>query len=98
MLSHDLLEGSYLRCGLATDIMLLDGYPTGYNSFKARLHRWIRGDWQLVQWLGSSIINKRGEKKENPLSIFIKIQNFRQFSKKFIGANSSNINGLCKYF
>ena len=28
----------------------------------------------------------------------IKIQNFRQFSKKFIGANSSNINGLCKYF
>lgn len=69
VLSHDLLEGSYLRCGLATDIMLLDGYPTGYNSFKARLHRWIRGDWQLVQWLGSSIINKRGEKKENPLSI-----------------------------
>ncbi len=64
VLSHDLLEGSYLRCGLATDIMLLDGYPTGYNSFKARLHRWIRGDWQLVQWLGSSIINKRREKRK----------------------------------
>ena len=24
VLSHDLLEGSYLRCGLATDILLLD--------------------------------------------------------------------------
>ncbi len=69
VLSHDLLEGSYLRCGLASDIMLLDGYPSGYNSFKARLHRWIRGDWQLVQWLNSTIINKRGEKKQNPLSI-----------------------------
>ena len=31
VLSHDLLEGSYLRCGLATDIMLMDGYPLGYN-------------------------------------------------------------------
>ena len=69
VLSHDLLEGSYLRCGLATDIMLLDGYPIGYNSFKARLHRWIRGDWQLIQWLGSYIINKRGERKENSLTI-----------------------------
>jgi len=27
VLSHDLLEGSYLRCGLATDIMLMDGCP-----------------------------------------------------------------------
>ena len=24
VLSHDLLEGSYLRCGLASDIMLMD--------------------------------------------------------------------------
>lgn len=30
VLSHDLLEGSYLRCGLASDIMLMDGYPTSY--------------------------------------------------------------------
>lgn len=69
VLSHDLLEGSYLRCGLATDIMLLDGYPSGYGSFKTRLHRWIRGDWQLVPWLNGTIINKRGERKQNPLSI-----------------------------
>lgn len=47
VLSHDLLEGSYLRCGLATDIMLMDGYPTKYNSFMNRLSRWIRGDWQI---------------------------------------------------
>ena len=72
VLSHDLLEGSYLRCGLASDIMLMDGYPTGYNSFKTRLHRWIRGDWQIISWLGNSIYNKQGDKKHNPLNCLSK--------------------------
>ena len=51
VLSHDLLEGSYLRCGLASDILLMDGYPTKYNSFMNRLSRWIRGDWQITKWI-----------------------------------------------
>lgn len=51
VLSHDLLEGNYLRCGLVSDIMLMDGYPYKYNSFMTRLHRWIRGDWQIIMWL-----------------------------------------------
>ena len=72
VLSHDLLEGSYLRCGLASDIMLMDGYPVGYNSFKARLHRWIRGDWQILMWLGNKIVNKREEKKHNPINLLSK--------------------------
>ena len=53
VLSHDLLEGCYLRCGLVSDIMLMDGYPTKYNSFINRLSRWIRGDVQIVRWLSS---------------------------------------------
>ena len=53
VLSHDLLEGCYLRCGLVSDIMLMDGYPTKYNSFMNRLSRWIRGDWQIVRWMNS---------------------------------------------
>ena len=52
VLSHDLLEGCYLRCGLASDILLMDGYPTKYNSFMNRLARWIRGDWQITKWIG----------------------------------------------
>ena len=52
VLSHDLLEGSYVRTGLATDIMLMDGYPEKYLSFMNRLSRWIRGDWQIIRWLG----------------------------------------------
>ena len=51
VLSHDLLEGNYLRCGLASDIMLMDGYPTNYLSFRTRLYRWIRGDFQILPWL-----------------------------------------------
>ncbi|KGM97083.1 NdvB [Clostridium botulinum] len=50
VLSHDLLEGSYVRSGLVTDIELIDGYPAYFNSSSKRLHRWVRGDWQLVPW------------------------------------------------
>ena len=68
VLSHDLLEGSYLRCGLATDIVLMDGYPTSYASFKTRLHRWIRGDFQIIKWTQKRIINKKEQEKNNPLN------------------------------
>lgn len=68
VLSHDLLEGSYLRCALVSDIMLMDGYPANYQSFKARMHRWIRGDIQILGWLKRRIFNKKGEEKQNPLN------------------------------
>lgn len=68
VLSHDLLEGSYLRCGLASDILLMDGYPYKYNSFMSRLARWIRGDWQITQWMFRKIRIKNGQKVENPLN------------------------------
>lgn len=42
VLSHDLLEGNYLRCGLIGDVMLLDGYPFKYISYIKRNHRWVR--------------------------------------------------------
>ena len=55
VLSHDLLEGSFLRCGLANDIFLIDGQPSSYNTYKIRKHRWIRGDIQILGWLNSSL-------------------------------------------
>ena len=55
VLSHDLLEGSYLRCGLVSDIMLMDGYPLKYASFMNRLARWTRGDWQITRWMFSKL-------------------------------------------
>lgn len=55
VLSHDLLEGSYLRCGLATDILLIDNFPNNYLSYKTRKNRWIRGDFQTIPWLKSQL-------------------------------------------
>ncbi len=72
VLSHDLLEGSYLRCGLASDIMLMDGYPTSYLSFRTRLSRWTRGDWQIIRWLGNKIKDKNVQVKKNPLNLLSK--------------------------
>lgn len=63
VLSHDLLEGCYLRCGLSSDIMLLDGYPSTYSSYIARLLRWVRGDWQIAKWLKSGDLNKLSKYK-----------------------------------
>lgn len=58
VLSHDLLEGSYSRAALLTDVELIDGYPANYISSRERLHRWVRGDWQLIPWiLKSSPLN-----------------------------------------
>ncbi len=70
VLSHDLLEGCYLRCGLGSDILLMDGYPTKYTSFMSRLSRWIRGDWQIAKWLKN--------KKLNALSKFKILDNLRR--------------------
>ncbi len=46
-----------MRCGLASDILLMDGYPTKYSSFMVRLSRWIRGDWQIIEWLKNKKMN-----------------------------------------
>lgn len=51
VLSHDLLEGSILRAGLASDIEVQDGFPKNYIAYMKRAHRWYRGDMQIVRWL-----------------------------------------------
>jgi cellobiose phosphorylase len=68
VLSHDLLEGSYARTALVTDLELVDSYPSRYNAYMARLHRWIRGDWQLIPWLRRTVCNGKQERIDNPLT------------------------------
>ena len=60
LLSHDLIEGAYSRAGLVTDIEVYDDYPARYLTYTRRKHRWIRGDWQLLQWLGREVPGPRG--------------------------------------
>jgi cyclic beta-1,2-glucan synthetase len=51
VLSHDLLEGTYSRAGLVTDVEVFEEHPTSYEVAAARTHRWTRGDWQLLPWV-----------------------------------------------
>lgn len=68
LLSHDLIEGNYARAGLATDIVLYDDYPTTYLAHARRKHRWMRGDWQLLPWLGPRVPGPHGvERNRLPL-------------------------------
>jgi cyclic beta-1,2-glucan synthetase len=51
VLSHDLLEGIFTRAGLASDIEVVEEFPSRYDVAAARQHRWARGDWQLLPWI-----------------------------------------------
>ena len=51
LLSHDLIEGETVSSALADDIVLFDGHPARLSGWQKRLHRWTRGDWQLLSFL-----------------------------------------------
>ena len=67
VLSHDLLESTFARAGLATDIVLFDRFPTHYIPWARRLHRWIRGDWQILPWLRRKIRVAEGRRIRSPI-------------------------------
>jgi cyclic beta-1,2-glucan synthetase len=68
LLSHDLFEGMQGRCGLATSVVLFEDYPPHYLAYAHRLHRWIRGDWQLLPWLFPRVPHATRGKVANDLS------------------------------
>jgi cellobiose phosphorylase len=68
ILSHDLLEGCYARSGLLSDVQLYEDYPACYSGDVSRRHRWIRGDWQIAQWLLPRVPGRDGRPRRNPLS------------------------------
>jgi len=70
LLSHDLIEGAHVRVGLASDIELLDEFPRDYLSYAGRQHRWIRGDWQIADWLLPRVPRQEGRREPNGLSRF----------------------------
>ena len=68
LLSHDLIEGSYARAGLVSDIEIIDDYPSHYSAHTRRQHRWVRGDWQIAQWLFSRVPDESGKYVANPIN------------------------------
>lgn len=58
VLSHDILEGCFLRCGYVSDIQVTDGFPKRQSAYYDRMERWIRGDWQNASFIfGKSPLN-----------------------------------------
>jgi cyclic beta-1,2-glucan synthetase len=55
VLSHDLLEGSLARCAAVTDISVIEDAPFHADVAASRVHRWTRGDWQLLPFLFSPL-------------------------------------------
>jgi len=68
ILSHDLLEGCYLRSGLVSDVQLFEKYPTRYQADMKRRSRWIRGDWQIFSWFLPFVAGADGRWRKNPVS------------------------------
>ncbi|HLG58339.1 MAG TPA: glucoamylase family protein [Vicinamibacterales bacterium] len=65
--SHDLFEGAHGRVALATDIVVYENFPSQYEVFARRWHRWMRGDWQLLPWLGRHVPGAAGTRIPNGL-------------------------------
>ncbi len=83
ILSHDLLEGNYIRCGFASDIELIDDFPSSFLVDMSRQHRWTRGDIQILGWLKKKIRNKNGVKVNNPLNGIEKFKIFDNLRRIF---------------
>jgi hypothetical protein len=69
LLSHDLIEGAYARAGLVTDVEVIEDYPSHYSAYNRRKHRWMRGDWQIVEWLTGQVPDESGARVPNPISL-----------------------------
>ncbi len=77
ILSHDILEGCYMRTGFISDVELTDGFPPRPVPWFDRLHRWIRGDWQNIGFIFRHLTDGR-KNPFNTLSRFKLTDNLRR--------------------
>ena len=88
LLSHDLIEGAHVRVGLASDIELYDEFPQDYLSYIKREHRWIRGDWQIADWIMPHVPRPGGGRGPNPLTWFDRWKVFDNLRRSLLPAAS----------
>ncbi|MEI6653735.1 MAG: glucoamylase family protein, partial [Verrucomicrobiota bacterium] len=69
ILSHDLLEACHARSALISDVEFYEDYPSRYDVDMDRRHRWMRGDWQITQWLMPRVPGLESGYTANPLSM-----------------------------
>ena len=91
LLSHDLIEGAHVRVGLASDIELYDEVPQDYLSYVRRQHRWIRGDWQIADWILPRVPVADGRCGPNALSRFNRWKVFDNLRRSLLPAASLSL-------
>ena len=84
ILSHDLLEGTYLRCGYVSDIELFDDFPSKFLVDATRRSRWARGDIQIISWIKRKVKNEKNEKIKNPISLLNKWKIFDNIRRELL--------------
>jgi len=84
LLSHDLIEGAYARAGLASDIAVIEDYPSHYSAYSRRKHRWLRGDWQIVEWLTDTVPDESGTRVPNPLPLMSRWKIFDNLRRSLV--------------
>jgi hypothetical protein len=84
ILSHDLLEGAYIRCAFASDVQFYEEYPSRYSIDMNRRHRWIRGDWQIASWVLPYVPDMKGRLHRNPLSALSRWKIFDNLRRSFV--------------
>lgn len=87
LLSHDLFEGLHGRAGLASDIIVYEGFPAGYLDYSRRWHRWVRGDWQIVAWLFPLVPGADGNRVRNRLTWFDRLKIFDNLRRSVVPAS-----------
>jgi len=98
ILSHDLIEGVYTRTGLASEIELIDDYPSHSSAHSRRKHRWVRGDWQILRWLFGWVPDARGGKIANPLSLLSRWKILDNLRRSVIEAATFTLLIACWFF
>lgn len=66
ILSHDIIEGEYLRTGFVPQVQMIEDFPDSSDAYFRRMHRWTRGDWQNARFIFG----------KNPLGIVSKYKIF----------------------
>jgi len=84
ILSHDLLEGCYVRSGLLNDVQLFEKYPTSYRADMKRRSRWIRGDWQIFSWFLPFVPDAQRHWHKNPVSALSRWKIFDNIRRSLI--------------
>jgi cyclic beta-1,2-glucan synthetase len=95
LLSHDLIEGAHVRVGLASDIELYDEFPQDYLSYTRRQHRWIRGDWQIADWVLPRVLQPGGRRGPNQLSWFSRWKIFDNLRRSLLPVASLGLLVAC---